>query len=635
MKWTKLYIKNFLSIQEAEIDLSNRGLVLIEGKNTTNSAYKSNGAGKSTVFDSIIYALYDTTSKGLKADDIINRVEKKNTSVILEGEKDGNTYRIERYRKHSKNKNKVRLFQNGKEISEKSVKDTNAKIEQIIGIDYKTFMNSIMFSQGSGTAGKFSTATDREKKEILENVVNLSIYAKAQDVAKERIKKKDKEIEENKRATERLEWELENVDKLEQQDKENYQQTKKLIDSETANLDNTINEFTRFVEDSIQTLNQVEEAIERLEKEVKDYSNIDISDITQKVNEKFQEIKQKELNLQNLNNRKNEIVDQYKKVKNDTNCPVCGNPLDPVHRNIELQKLEQELRQVLINTQQLTQEIESMKWDYHVLETEYNNKKELYDKANQGYQAKVQELNEYKQWKQNYESTKRNYKNKIQHIKDTLEKLKNVPEPRPRDEERRAIQDKIKSQKQALLALEQDKSKLEDVVKVFSNSGVKSHVLDLVTPFLNERANKYLSTLSGSSIEIEFSTQKQNKSGELTDKFDIRIDNTSGGESYQANSEGEKRRIDLAISLALQDLVLSKTDLKTNIIVYDEVFDALDEVGVENVITLLKERLDIVDSVFVITHSEHLKALFDKVITVEKIKDGISVVHGGMEEKTS
>lgn len=50
-----------------------------------------------------------------------------------------------------------------------------------------------MFSQGNG-AGRFAIATDKEKKEILENLVHLDIYAKAQAVAKERLKKKEEEI---------------------------------------------------------------------------------------------------------------------------------------------------------------------------------------------------------------------------------------------------------------------------------------------------------------------------------------------------------------------------------------------------------------------------------------------------------
>src|SRR5690606_28674178 len=165
-----------------------------EGKNQTNQAFVSNGSGKSSAVELITYAIYDTTSKGLKADEVINnKTDKKGMKVCLEGVKGDDTYRIERYRKYPKIGTTVKLFCNGKDISEKSVKDTNAVIERIVGVDYNTFINSIMFSQGAG-AGKFATATDKEKKEILENLVNLEIYTKAQEVAKERIKQVDEEL---------------------------------------------------------------------------------------------------------------------------------------------------------------------------------------------------------------------------------------------------------------------------------------------------------------------------------------------------------------------------------------------------------------------------------------------------------
>ncbi|MCY3061027.1 hypothetical protein ODY41_08995, partial [Aerococcus urinae] len=77
---------------------------------------------------------------------------------------------------------------------------------------------------------------------------------------------------------------------------------------------------------------------------------------------------------------------------------------------------------------------------------------------------------------------------------------------------------------------------------------------------------------------------------------------------------------------------MSRSESTTNFVVYDEVFDALDSVGSENVVTLLKERLNTVGTIFVISHSEHLKPLFDKTVTVTKNKDGVSTISGGVEK---
>lgn len=612
-----------MSIEEAKIELDDRGLILVEGRNKTNGAFKSNGSGKTSILDSIVYAIYDTTSKGLKADDVVNRVAKKNTEVILEGVKGDDVIRIERYRKHSKHKNKVKLFLNGKEISEKSAKATNEAIETIVGIDYKTFINSIMFSQGSG-AGRFATATDKEKKEILENLVNLNVYATAQEIAKEKVKGKQEEINENLRDTERLNWELSQVDLMEQQENENYENTRNMIKQEQDNLKNTIEAMSDHASNNFHIAEQLREEVEELEKQRDNYTTNDITAISNEVNAKYRELTEKINHQKNLTTKKDEIVSQYKKIQTETNCPVCGNLLDQAHREKEMNSLKEQLRSILVELAPMDEEVQAMTEEYNTLHSEYQRQKEVHDTAHEGYRNIVNAIQQKNNQIAQYENTLQGYKDKIQNIKDTLEKLNNVPKPRKRDDERKAIKDKIKAQKQALLDLEKEKKQLEDVVKVYSNSGVKSHVLDLITPYLNKRANTYLKKLSGSDIEINFSTQKQNKDGTYSDKFDVQVINNTGGETYQANSEGEKKRIDLAISLAIQDLVLKRSEISTNVVVYDEVFDALDSVGSENVIGLLKERLETVDTILVVTHSEHLKPLFEQVVTVVKDKDGMS-----------
>ena len=169
-------------------------------------------------------------------------------------------------------------------------------------------------------------------------------------------------------------------------------------------------------------------------------------------------------------------------------------------------------------------------------------------------------------------------------------------------------------------------------MKAFSNKGIRSVVLDFVTPFLNKQANKYLQILSSSDIELEFKTQVKDSKGELKDKFDIIVTNKNGGETYKSNSAGEQKRIDLAISFAIQDLIMEKNDMSTNIALYDECFDGLDIIGCENVITLLKDRLKTVGTIFVITHNENLKPLFEKSIKVVK-ENGVSKIIGGQESE--
>ena len=65
--------------------------------------------------------------------------------------------------------------------------------------------------------------------------------------------------------------------------------------------------------------------------------------------------------------------------------------------------------------------------------------------------------------------------------------------------------------------------------------------------------------------------------------------------------------------------------MKTNFIAYDEVFDGLDEVGTERIMHILKERVKDIPTVFVISHNDKLKELFEKTIRITKQK-GLSTI---------
>lgn len=628
MKWTGLEIYNFLSIVEAKLTIADQGLILIEGKNLSSNKFKSNGSGKTSLLESFPYAIYDMTSKGVKADDVVNNKVGKNTAVILIGEQDGHTYRIERYRKHSKNKNKVKLFLNDKEITGKSAAETNKMITQIVGIDFNTFINSVMFSQGNG-AGRFALATDKEKKEILEGLVNMGVYSNSQAIAKDRVKAKDNEILAQRKNIERTNWELSQVDQLEQQDQQNYEKTLAVVQQYRDSIKNLTDEMDKYARKYINTAVQLEEEIEGLKRKSETMNMVNVDNYLSTVQFAKDELNDYTNELNRLSTDKNKHLQDYKKIQMATNCPVCGSELDPAHREQEMESIKGKLREVLIQVQLTQPKQQQAQEAFDKANTEYQENKKIADEAIFAYRKVLDDIRTKEQWLTQYNQGLQSYKDRIHNAQETLNTLGELPQPSKREAERESIREKLNAQKEALLALERDKTALETAVKVFSNTGVKSHVLDLVTPFLNEKGNQYLATLSGPDMELNFDTQTKNKDGSVSDKFDLQVRNKAGGENYQSQSEGEKKRADISGALALQDLVMNRADSTTNFVVYDEVFDALDEVGCENVITLLRERLKTVGTIYVITHSEHLKPLFEKSITVTKNKNGESTITEG------
>ena len=82
MNLSKIKIKNFLSIKEAELDFTNySGLIQIKGDNLDER--RSNGAGKSSIFEAVIFGLFGRTIRGLNEDDLVNSESNSNLCVDL------------------------------------------------------------------------------------------------------------------------------------------------------------------------------------------------------------------------------------------------------------------------------------------------------------------------------------------------------------------------------------------------------------------------------------------------------------------------------------------------------------------------------------------------------------------------
>ena len=627
----RVEMKNFMAVQEATLDLDNRGLVLIEGKNKSNDSFTSNGASKTTLITSITYALYGKTEKGLKADEVVNRIEKKNTHVKLTFLVGEDEYRIERYRKDKTHKNKVLLFCNDKEITGSTNDVTDKSIQELFGIEFNTYVNAIMYGQGD--IPMFSQATDKGKKEILESITNVEVYKKAQDVAKEKIKEVEQEQQSKESDIKQLKFKVSMLEEQYNKDLDYYNSVMEQKKQEEATIEQAKkeaqqqrDELTKQIEEVKQNIPQVEEvefefsdsyykaqeAINKIETHKKEK----LLPAEQDVTSTFNIIK---YDIQELNKK-------HSQLDTSDHCPVCGSPIDNSHKVKEQHNIQEQLevkKNQLEQYQEALNKIEDKKLE---LETKKENIQSIMQVEEEDKNKHQQMIQEQYRKQQSYYAKISELENKKNGITDpVLNDYSYIKKP-DEEEHKKEVENinlTIDKHSEDVLQLESNKVQYQQAVEAFGNKGIRSVVLDFITPFLNEKANEYLQVLSGSDISVEFQTQVENTKGELKDKFDVIVTNSNGGTSYKSNSAGEQKRIDLAISFAIQDLIMSKDDISTNIALYDECFDGLDTVGCENVIKLLKDRLNVVGTIFVITHSESLKPLFENVITMVK-EDGVS-----------
>lgn len=636
VRFKKVEMENFTAIKEAKLDLENQGLVLIEGVNKSNDSFDSNGSAKSSLLSSITYALYGKTEKGLSSDDVVNNIEKKNTKVQLEFSIGKDEYRIERYRKHKKFKNKVKLFCNGKEITGSTNAVTDKQILELFGIDFNTYVNAIMYGQGD--IPMFSQATDKGKKEILESITNVEVYKKAQDVAKEKIKEVEEKQQQEQNEIEKLNYRLEINEEQFNKDMNYYNEVMEKKEQEEKEYQNKLSEFNKNIEDIDTEISSYKDTLTDVEIAPYEYPS-EYENLLNRIEQGKSILQERivplitgaDVDIKTCLNKISSLNEKLKTLDTSSTCPVCGSPIDNSHKLKEKESIEQDIQrdnQYLEFYRNQKEKAESKQQEItgklNTLQEEvnkYQQEKDNHDKKVQNEYAKQQQI-------YNYISSLENKKNNL--VKPVLNDYSYIKEPSKEeyDKEKEDISKSIDKHKDNVVELETKKSRYKDAVDAFSNKGIRSVVLDFITPFLNEKANKYLQTLSGSDIEIEFQTQVKNSKGELKDKFDVIVKNSNGGESYKSNSAGEQKRIDLAISFAIQDLIMSKDEISTNIALYDECFDGLDTIGCENVVNLLKDRLNTVGTIFVITHNQSLKPLFENVITMVK-ENGVSRLEKG------
>ena len=685
MIFKSIKAQNFMSFKELDLNLENRGLLLINGKNLDNPALNNNGAGKSSILEAIVYALYGRTLRGLKGDSVIHQGVGKNTKVFLDLEDNGDTYRIARYRKHSVNKNKSLLYRNGKDITPKSEADLERYISELLQTDYNSFTASLLYSAESF---KFATATDSEIKKAFDTMLGLDTYSKALELTRQSLRQVSLEETKLNSAIQVKQNTLDNtnnkVTQLQLNSSSFAQKTAdKITECEVALK--TLEEETQDLEEDIEDLKENKNLREKKLKKAEDKLAQCKSDVKQltKLREELQKLeleqskaegvlKSQKFHLSFLEKQmfglNSDKADKQKKIqelettrdslseKIGQPCPLCGHLLTKQNievsqgeYNAQIDAISDEIKIIdksiegvdasliterkaisaaeaqIAESIKTQQEFKKLLKSGKVLEDDQSAAEELVDKIKQGIYKVTSDIRVKT-------VTFKNTVASIENLKKEISDLRVAKNPYEDmittcKEEITTLSKDLAANKEKLEKLEKEKSYLRFWENGFSNSGIKSYILDDVTPFLNYRLNKYLTKLTSGQIEAKFSTTSTLKTGEQREKFNLSIVNNHGGDQYLSNSGGERKRIDLAINLALQDLVASRSTKKLNIAIFDEVFDALDENGVDGVVSLLQELSEEKSTILVVSHNEYLKSFFTNCITVTK-KDGFSLLEG-------
>lgn len=189
----ELTVKNFMSVgnQTQAVDFGREQLTLVLGENLDQGGDDSgsrNGTGKTTIVNALSYALYGQALTSIKKDNLINKINNKNMLVTLTFEQGGNKYRVERGRKPTV----MRFFVNDTEKSieetddaQGDMRETQKDIDELLGMTHTMFQHVVALNTYTQP---FLSLRANEQREIIEQLLGITILSEKADSLKEQIR---------------------------------------------------------------------------------------------------------------------------------------------------------------------------------------------------------------------------------------------------------------------------------------------------------------------------------------------------------------------------------------------------------------------------------------------------------------
>ena len=572
-----------------ELDLSD---------NTVTQIIGTNGMGKSSIPLIIEEVLYNKNSKGIKKADIPNRYINDGYSIFLSFEKEGNDYAISVDRKSSI---KVKLEKDGEDISSHTATNTYKTIQDILGIDFKTF--SQLVYQNTNASLQFLTATDTNRKKFLIDLLHLDEYVILFEVFKEASRESSNKVIELSSEINTIEkWlttnKLDSTNILPMLNLEiNTEEEEKQFRSLSVELEN-ISEKNK----KILTNNQYKELLSKINLE-----EVTSIEITEK--ESYDEYQKEAGQLDAAMKASRKMLEKLEKLGDV--CPTCEQEVDSEFKNNLINEETALLASMDIRKQTNEKLITKIKRNNSLFDKKQKSVKEWEDLyRNIDHKLQVTPIN-----KEELEEKINEVRLKLTNAKRELEKISKENERRTRENTRiEIIQaqtdgfiEKLQAAQKLLNEQKELDTDLEILKKAFSTNGLLAYKIENLVKELEDLTNTYLAELSDGRFTLEFIVSN--------DKLNVQITDNENIVDILALSSGELARVNTATLIAIRKLMSSISKSRINILFLDEVINVLDDSGREKMVeVLLQEDLN----TYVVSHG-WTHPLLEKI---EVIKEG-------------
>lgn len=609
---SKIEIYNLFAHKESVYDFKNNACTVIFGKNETDRGLENNGAGKTTLFEAICIALTNESLRAIKKDSFINRDEEECKIVFhLYNPVLKMKLRISRQFFRGNKSAKIEIWENDKLNKQVvSVNEANKRVLELIGISREDLLRYFIISQDNRYT--FFTASDGEKKEIMNRITSADMINPVIEELDLRYKEKNAEYKEID----------DEIGKLSDKKELLAEQREEVLAND--NTEEELKELSEKISEAEEEIGEIDGNLKKWEKVVKTREEqiqaITVEDTTQlKKDRKKLKEEMEELDSEISENKRTE-----KKLKaelEDTiTCPKCSHEF--IHES-ELDLSVEDTKSLLDEAQS---EIKKQTKKYEVKETKLKNLNKKIKEAERAEEL----VGEIEEEKAGYE---RKIKNKTQDRSDLLEKIAKWETEKKAIKKRKKDDKLLNSLNQRIGECDTEIEKLTkqllpiseemDTIKFWQfnmgRSGFMTYLANKSIKIIEGITNSYLRKF-GVDISVLINGFTILKSGEVREKIDVFVLNDGvTAEQFLAKSGGERGRVTLAGVLGIQHLInLSTNGRGLNLLCFDECFHGMDSKGQENIIKIF-EKMGI--TILVITQNVSESFNNENTLYVVKEKD--------------
>ena len=536
---------------------------------TVTQLVGTNGAGKSSIPLILEEVLFNKNSKGIKKADIANRINNKGYDISLDFDVNGDEYKIEVNRRASI---KCKLFKNDEDISSHTATNTYKTVEEVLGLDFKTFTQIVY--QNTNTSLQFLTATDTNRKKFLIDLLQLEKYVDYFEIFKEKSRVLSGEVS-------HIQGKLDTIIKW--LDDNNLEAPTILPKLDLPKISENDLEQLSSLQLEFKNISEINRKINQNNFYKTELAGIDLSKYKNEGNHLLESRQNYDKDLEELGKWQSVYNSEVFEGTSEDICPTCGQEVDQDLLDEIYQREEEKHNQAFNYIKKIQDTIRHKKKVNEQIDEKQKEErrwKELFNSIDQTLPAEIKDADEL-------QGKIEMLAEKIDNEQKELEYIINENESRERHNTRlQVIQEQIGEFKEELKTHENKLEEVKDMLgsidilkKAFSTNGLLAYKIENLVKDLEELTNEYLAELSDGRFNLQFVV--------LNDKLNVEIDDNGKAVEILALSAGELARVNTSTLLAIRKLMSSISKSRINVLFLDEVTNVLDEVGKEKMVEIL------------------------------------------------